>query len=72
MLRRWKEFRDAPKGEVTLVLGPGAASSGAEGDAEALEAVGELVRAGLPRRRAAEIVAGLTGLSRNSLYRRSL
>jgi 16S rRNA (cytidine1402-2'-O)-methyltransferase len=67
-----QRFREAPKGEVTLVLGPGATSSGAEGDAEALEAVGELVGAGLPRRRAAEIVARLTGLSRNSLYRRSL
>jgi hypothetical protein len=35
-------------------------------------AVAELVGAGLPRRRAADLVARLTGASRNELYRRTL
>jgi 16S rRNA (cytidine1402-2'-O)-methyltransferase len=62
-------FAEAPKGEITLVLGPGSA----EGDsAEAVDAVAELVSAGLPRRRAADLVARLKGVSRNELYRRTL
>jgi 16S rRNA (cytidine1402-2'-O)-methyltransferase len=65
-------FGEPPKGEITLVLGPGAGSAAAAGEDEALAAVAELVEAGVPRRRAAEIVRRLTGLSRNSLYRRSL
>ena len=40
--------------------------------AEAVEAVGELVAAGVPRRDAARLVADLTGISRNKLYRGSL
>jgi 16S rRNA (cytidine1402-2'-O)-methyltransferase len=64
-------FAAPPKGEITLVLGPGAAL--AKGDeAPALAAVAELVAAGLPRRRAAEIVSGLVGISRNRLYKQSL
>jgi 16S rRNA (cytidine1402-2'-O)-methyltransferase len=62
-------FGQAPKGEITLVLGPGRKTSE---DEPAFEAVAELVAAGLPRRRAAEIVARLTGVSRNELYRRTL
>jgi 16S rRNA (cytidine1402-2'-O)-methyltransferase len=62
-------FAAAPKGEITLVLGAG----GEEPDsAAAVEAVAELVAAGLPRRRAADLVARLTGASRNELYRRTL
>jgi 16S rRNA (cytidine1402-2'-O)-methyltransferase len=62
-------FSTAPKGEITLVLGPG----GKEPDVDAaLGAVVELVAAGVPRRRAAEMVARLTGASRNELYRRTL
>jgi 16S rRNA (cytidine1402-2'-O)-methyltransferase len=62
-------FPEPPKGEITLVLGPAAA----RGDSrEALEAVAELVAAGVPRRRAADVVARLTGISRNELYRRTL
>ena len=38
----------------------------------ALEAVAELVEAGVPRRRAAELVSRLTGVARNRLYRGSL
>jgi 16S rRNA (cytidine1402-2'-O)-methyltransferase len=66
-----RRFAEPPKGEITLVLGPG---SGGEdgGDAEAVAAVAELVEAGLPRRRAVDIVSRLTGLPRNRLYRGSL
>src|SRR5207245_6143455 len=59
-------FGDAPKGEVTLVLGPGAETSADAG--AAAEAVAELVGSGLARRRAADIVARLTGVGRNELY----
>ena len=65
-------FREPPKGEVTLVLGP---LEGQSGDAEAEQAaaaVAELVRSGTPRRLAADVVARLTGASRNRLYRESL
>jgi 16S rRNA (cytidine1402-2'-O)-methyltransferase len=62
-------FPEAPKGEITLVLGPG----GKERDLPAaLEAVAELVTAGVPRRHAADVVSRLTGASRNELYRRTL
>jgi 16S rRNA (cytidine1402-2'-O)-methyltransferase len=67
-----ERFREAPKGEITLVFGP---AGGAPGDArgeEAVAAVAELAEAGIPRRRAAELVARLTGLPRNRLYRESL
>jgi 16S rRNA (cytidine1402-2'-O)-methyltransferase len=62
-------FPVPPKGEVTLVLGPG--SGDADGE-EAVAAVGELVAAGVPRRQAADVVARLTGTARNELYRRTL
>ena len=39
---------------------------------DALAAVVELVQAGLPRRRAADVVARLTRISRNTLYEKSL
>jgi 16S rRNA (cytidine1402-2'-O)-methyltransferase len=64
-------FPQPPKGEITLVLGPGV-EPGDAGAGAALEAVGELVAAGLPRRRAADVVSRLTGVSRNELYRRTL
>jgi len=63
-------FGDAPKGEITLVLGPGAETNVDAG--AAAEAVAELVGFGLARRRAADIVARLTGVGRNELYRRTL
>jgi 16S rRNA (cytidine1402-2'-O)-methyltransferase len=63
-------FTEAPKGEITVVIGPG--ERAARDDEDAVAAVAELVAAGLPRRRAADVVARLTGLSRNALYRRSL
>jgi 16S rRNA (cytidine1402-2'-O)-methyltransferase len=65
-----ERFAEAPKGEVTLVIGPGE-GDGADAGAAA-EAVAELVEAGLPRRRAAEVVSRLTGVARNELYRRTL
>jgi 16S rRNA (cytidine1402-2'-O)-methyltransferase len=63
-------FESAPKGEITLVVGPAPAAEPAEDDA--LAAVSELVEAGVPRKRAAEIVSRLTGVARNTLYRGSL
>jgi 16S rRNA (cytidine1402-2'-O)-methyltransferase len=62
-------FSEAPKGEITLVLGPG---TGEDDSEAAVGAVAELVAAGIPRRRAADLVARLTGTSRNELYRRTL
>ena len=61
---------DAPKGEVTLVVG-GARASGVGADA-AEAAVAELAALGVGRGRAADVVARLTGVSRNRLYRGSL
>jgi 16S rRNA (cytidine1402-2'-O)-methyltransferase len=63
-------FAEPPKGEIVLVVA-GAAEAVADPVA-ATKAVAELVDAGLPRRRAAELVARLTGVPRNTLYRRSL
>jgi 16S rRNA (cytidine1402-2'-O)-methyltransferase len=68
-------FSEPPKGEITLVLG--AAPGGSAGVTKASEedaaaVVGELVAAGVARRQAADIVARLTGVSRNALYRASL
>lgn len=68
-----ERFSEPPKGEITLVLGPKEPRAhNHELEDQALVAVGELVGAGLPRRRAAELVARLTGVSRNRLYRGSL
>jgi 16S rRNA (cytidine1402-2'-O)-methyltransferase len=64
-----ERFDAPPRGEVTLVIG---ASSAEPDDTAALAAVAELVEAGLPRRRAADLVARLTGVARNRLYRASL
>jgi 16S rRNA (cytidine1402-2'-O)-methyltransferase len=64
-------FDSPPKGEITLVLGPGAAPDDG-GESRAVAAVAELVADGVPRRRAAEIVSRLVGVPRNRLYQRSL
>ncbi|HKT45152.1 MAG TPA: 16S rRNA (cytidine(1402)-2'-O)-methyltransferase [Gaiellaceae bacterium] len=64
-------FAEPPKGEITLVIGP-AESADVAGEGVALAAVAELVEAGVPRRRAAELIAGVTGIARNRLYRGSL
>jgi 16S rRNA (cytidine1402-2'-O)-methyltransferase len=63
-------FPEPPRGEITVVIGPAEVERGAE--SEALAAVSELVEAGIGRRSAADLVARLTGHSRNSLYRSSL
>jgi 16S rRNA (cytidine1402-2'-O)-methyltransferase len=60
---------EPPKGEITLVVGPGTAESDPEA---ARRAVADLVEAGTPRGVAAEVVARLTDTSRNDLYRGSL
>jgi 16S rRNA (cytidine1402-2'-O)-methyltransferase len=67
-----ERFAEPPKGEITLVLGPATPGTDGSGSADALAAVRELAAAGLPRRRAAELVSGLTGLPRNRLYEESL
>jgi 16S rRNA (cytidine1402-2'-O)-methyltransferase len=64
-----RRFAEAPKGEITLVLGRADARVDAN---ESVVAVAELVAAGVPRRQAADVVARLTGASRNELYRRTL
>jgi 16S rRNA (cytidine1402-2'-O)-methyltransferase len=68
-----ERFDAPPKGELTLVVGAAVGrADGAEAEEHALAAVAELVSAGMPRRRAAEIVSGLVGVPRNRLYERSL
>lgn len=67
-----ERFREPPKGEVTLVVAPAAERPADARAEEAVGAVAELAAAGLPRRRAAALVARLTGLPRNRLYRESL
>jgi len=64
-----ERFHEPPKGEVTIVIG----APGRRGDPVAAQAaVAELVAAGTPRRVAADVVARLTDMSRNDLYRASL
>jgi 16S rRNA (cytidine1402-2'-O)-methyltransferase len=62
-------FPEPPKGEITLVVGPASAREDTEA---AVDAVAELVAAGVARRQAADVVARLTGAARNELYRRTL
>ncbi len=64
-----ERFREAPRGEVTLVIGP--STRVADSDV-ALAAVIELVAAGAPRGVTATVVARLTGVPRNTLYDTSL
>jgi 16S rRNA (cytidine1402-2'-O)-methyltransferase len=64
-----ERFADPPKGEITIVLGAGVVDSES---AASVEAVAELVAAGVARRQAADLVSRLTGASRNELYRRTL
>jgi 16S rRNA (cytidine1402-2'-O)-methyltransferase len=70
-----ERFAEPPKGEVVLVLGPwdaGVVASAPSDETGAAEAVAALVAEGVSRRRAAEVVSRLTGVSRNDLYGRSL
>jgi 16S rRNA (cytidine1402-2'-O)-methyltransferase len=66
------EFAELPRGEITLVLGPAEPVDAAAAEEAGLAAVAELVAAGAPRRAAADVVARLTGATRNALYRGSL
>ena len=65
-------FPEPPKGELTLVVGAAEAEDGPADAAGALAAVIELVAAGVPRRQAADVVARLARISRNTLYAESL
>jgi 16S rRNA (cytidine1402-2'-O)-methyltransferase len=64
-------FTGPAKGEITLVFGGAGAAVGVP-VSDAVTAVEELVAAGLPRRRAADVVARLAHISRNTLYSESL
>jgi 16S rRNA (cytidine1402-2'-O)-methyltransferase len=58
-----------PRGEVVLVVG-GSRARDADGDlAPALEALQRLIEAGAKPRPAASVIADLTGVSANALYR---
>lgn len=66
-------FADPPRGEITIVVA--GAPSGAMQVTSldiAVAAVKELVAEGIPRRRAVELVATLSGQARNAIYRASL
>ncbi len=66
-----EQYADAPpRGEVVLVVGPSASSAGAGAApaASAVEALRRLVDAGAQPRKAARVVAELTGESANALY----
>ena len=67
-------FAEPPKGEIVLVIGPAPphVDDGAEAEQAALDAVIRLAAAGTPRKLAAEVVAGLTGVARRRLYDASL
>ncbi len=65
------QFAEPPKGEITLVLGPGDEREPAN-VAAAAEAVAELAAAGVARSQAAAVVSRLTGLPRRRLYDTSL
>jgi 16S rRNA (cytidine1402-2'-O)-methyltransferase len=65
-----ERYRDAPpKGEVALVLGPASAGDEGDGEPQGLDALRRLVESGAHPRRAAGVVAELTGGSANTLYR---
>ena len=68
-----ERFAEPPKGEITLVIDRAEDVLREDrSESESIAVVRELVDAGVPRRRAAELVSRLTGLSRNELYRRTL
>ena len=58
-----------PKGEMVLVIAPPAAASSDAPDPAALDALRQLVDSGAHPRKAASVVASLTGASANALYR---
>ena len=66
-----ERFAEPPKGEVTVVIGAAQESAGVD-EGAAFEALETLLAAGASRRGAADVVARLTGVPRNRLYRGSL
>jgi 16S rRNA (cytidine1402-2'-O)-methyltransferase len=64
-----ERFAEPTRGEITLVVGADAVRPD---ETAATEAVAELLAAGVPRRQAADLVARLSGVARNRLYRSSL
>jgi 16S rRNA (cytidine1402-2'-O)-methyltransferase len=58
-----------PRGEVVLVLGPASAAASASGAPAGLDELRRLVDAGAHPRKAAGVVAELTGGTANALYR---
>jgi 16S rRNA (cytidine1402-2'-O)-methyltransferase len=58
-----------PRGEIVLVLAPPATTASGAPDPAALEALQKLVEAGAHPRKAASVVASLTGTRANDLYR---
>ena len=64
-----RQEHDAPKGEVVIVVGPGAEVAATEADADTALAEA-LARVG-PAEAASEVAAAL-GLNRRDLYRRAL
>jgi 16S rRNA (cytidine1402-2'-O)-methyltransferase len=67
-----ERFAEPPRGEITLVVGPGERAAPPPDRGSASEAVAALLAAGTPRKLAVEVVAGLSGTPRNELYRASL
>jgi len=68
-----ERFGAPPRGEVTLVLEPDDGDAAGRVDADAaIDAVRELVAGGAGQSRAVDVVARLTGVARNDLYRRTL
>jgi 16S rRNA (cytidine1402-2'-O)-methyltransferase len=65
-------FPAPPKGEITLVFGPSDRPVEPADVEAAAQAVADLVSEGVSRRRAAEVVARVSGVPRNTLYRGSL
>jgi 16S rRNA (cytidine1402-2'-O)-methyltransferase len=63
---------EEPRGEITLVIAPIAPSPDLADRQAADEAMRELLASGTPRRVAAAVVARLTGIARNDLYRGGL
>jgi 16S rRNA (cytidine1402-2'-O)-methyltransferase len=63
-------FAEPPRGEVVIVVGPAETRPGPSD--EAVEVVRELVAAGVPRRRASDLVGRLSGVAARALYKRSL
>jgi 16S rRNA (cytidine1402-2'-O)-methyltransferase len=67
-----RRFAEAPRGEITVVLGAAPVVEDNSDVVQAQAAVAELVGAGITRRQAVDLVARLTGAPRNALYRGSL